>query len=735
MARLSDEYYERKCFLKTGTVPTQTVMKQRMTPALAKVYFNSMRPKLKVLAGLAPPMKGGGSDWFVPPKELLKGRAVMKPMKKEYLSKLGFDGIAHFGEKIVEDHNRKKAEYRRKKLQENDDYWKNAIDAKCREEREECECMAALHNTNKIELAFHQFCFMYSTSLSNLDDLLFNAAIKDIKRVRAETLKHMQLLYEQMLKQQATTLYDFYEDKLFKEKERLKSQFLCDLEEARLQMSKELHDINVEKHLAIEKLRHLLECQNLACQVYVALKEREECAKEIEESKKKHKKEVKLLKDQIALKDFEIKLETEKAKKRKEFQNVWYKKICEVVKKFQLFVSYSLNELPEYADFFINTEKLLLLQFSEVMENPDHESIFEFDKTQSFHTPIPRPHPYFLFCDRGYRPQVDQELCPKHCTSSASQFPVIVVNKRCIYAACDNFKMFSDKVTEYVSGKRGDDDDFEDDQDYTYTFPIKHTPSDQIQHLKLESSMLQLLQNEWVNVRKLPLQCCGCGVPYCFCSSMDAAVPVEPKPSTPSSHTLESMSSGNKITTRIVELEHEREPKWESFMKYVKTKKCNCSKMVKKHLEEHLPPYMRQMSAYEAPDLPHYEMCDLETLKKMVKQARGKRTPPSASEPPEPRTRDVGIQFSDLNFDYLCTCLSEDEADKFLQVFIKGSQMYDSSLAQRQFRVMSGSLTPSYMDAPSPSFATRRAYSLRDLLDGSPELEMIFKKTDCKFDD
>ncbi|XP_060805720.1 uncharacterized protein LOC132902882 [Amyelois transitella] len=736
MSKLSDEYYERNCFLKTETVPTQSVMKKRMTPALAKVYFNSMRPKLKVLAGLAPPMKGGGNDWFIPPEELLKGRVVMKPMKKEFLSKLGFDGIAHFGEKIVADHNRRMAEYKKKKLQESDEYWKNTIDAKCRQEKEECEMNAARENTKKIELAFHQYCFMYSTSLTKLEDLLFTAAIRDIKRVKAEALQYMRTRYETMLKQQATTLYDYYTERLMNEKDRLKSEFIRNLEEARTNLGHQIHDINVEKHLAIEKLRNLLECQNLACQVYVALKEREVCAKEIQELKQIHTKETRRLKEQMAVKDFEIQLAREKEQKRLEFQNIWYKKICEVVKKFQLFVSYSLKELPEYADFFINTEKLLLMQFNEIVESPvECGNIFECEKQSSFHTPIPQPHPYFLFCDKSYKPNIDQNLCPKHCTSSASQLPVIVVNKRCIYAACDTFEMFTDKVIRYMHGKRGDDSDFADYRDYRYSVPVKCTQSDQIHELKLESSLLQLLQNEWTNVRKLSLECCKCKIPYCFCSRLDASpLPNNPEPSTVSSQTLKSLPSGNKIVLRSVELEHERQPKWESFMEYVKSKKCKCSKMAKKHLQEHLPPYMRQMSIYEAPDLPNYEICDLDTLRKLVKRAQGKRTPPPEPEKPEPRTRDVETQYSDLNLEYLCTCLSDEEADNFLQTFIRESKLFDSNLTKTRCKVVSASLTPSYLGQETPSFATRRAYSLKDLLDESPKLEEIFRKKDCKFD-
>lgn len=83
MNDLSDNYYLRKCHLQRDQVPTQTMMKTKMSPALAAIYFNSMTPKLRIVAGLEPLLKGGGTDWYVPPEELLKGRSVLKPIEKK----------------------------------------------------------------------------------------------------------------------------------------------------------------------------------------------------------------------------------------------------------------------------------------------------------------------------------------------------------------------------------------------------------------------------------------------------------------------------------------------------------------------------------------------------------------------------------------------------------------------------------------------------------------------------
>lgn len=733
MFKLSDNYYLRKCFLEREQVPTQSVMIKTMAPPLAAVYFKSMTPKLRVLAGFDPPMKGGGNDWYQPPKDVLEGRAVLKPVKNEYIKKLSYEGIGFFGEKFVADHHKQTEEEKKKVLLESDINWKKTIEVSCRQQWEDSSKEAAKQNTEAIQSAFRDFVALYTTSITKIEQILFDAAVKDVKAMREEAFDKMKKHYASLLQQQATMLYDRYTDKLMKEKARLKANFILKVEESRTSMGERIHDLNVDKHIVVEKLRKLLESQNLACQVYVALKEREECRKEIKRSQYEHKKKIKILKEQIALKDFEVRLAQEKQKKRLEFVQIWQKKVCHVVKKFQTFVSFCLNTLPDHADFFIDMEKLMMLQLNEALENPSAENIFEFDD-EEFHTPIAKPHPFYLFCDKGYKPEIDQSLCPKHCTSSASQFPVIIVNKRLIYGACDNFEKFTDKVTQFVHGHRGDDADFGDEHEYNLDVPVKFTSSQQLLELKLESSLLKVLQNELPNVKEVPVDCCVCKIPYCFCTcppharKMSANVQQETK-KVPS---LQSISSGKKIETRSVELKHDREPKWESYMNYVQPKKCKCSKIAKKHLEENLPAYMRIKSVFETSDIPNYEMCDVDTLRKLVKKAQGKRphTPPPAKVPS--KTHEMGTQYSDQGFESLCSCFSDDEVDKFFRELAEGTKVLKET--ENNFKIIGDDVSPSYLSRSTSCFATECANSLRNLLDDSPELEEIFKKKDCNYE-
>lgn len=732
MYKLHENYYHRKCYFEREQVPTQTVMKNKMNPPLANVYFKSMTPKLKVLAGLEPPMKGGGTEWYMPPKDLLKSKAVLKPVKKEHLFKLGFNGIDFFGEKIMQDHQDSMEEEKRRVLLESDINWKNTIVASCRQQWEDTSKEEALKNTQKIQDAFQEFTTLYTTSITKIEELLFDAAKQEIEAVRNKAFNDMHKKYEKLVKDQATMLYDRYTEKLMKEKARLKSEFINAVEESRTSMGNRLHDINVEKHVAVEKLRNLLECQNLACQIYVALKEREECEKEIDLSKHEHKKRVKLLKEQIAMKDFEIQLELEKEAKRQEFIKIWKKKICHVVKKFQMFVGYCLHTLPDHAEFFINMEKLMLLQLNEAAEDPSVESIIVAEKDE-FHTPVPRPHPFFLCSDKGYKPQLDQNLCPKHCTSSASQMPVVVVNKRCIYAACDNFELYTDKVTQFIHGHRGDDIDLDDDHDYKFDVPIKYTKKQMRQEIKQGSSLMQILQEDIANVNQFSTYCCACRLPYCFCSPLRATKAAMSEGATPEKISTRTVPSvGRLIETRSVELAHEREPKWDSYLEYVEPKKCRCANTAKKHLREHMPVYMRNMSPYDAPDLPHYEICPLRTLKKLVKKARGIKSPPPSPAKVPSKTKDVCTQYSDNEFDNLCACFSDDEFVKLFQTLDKGSKMFD--MDAKTCDVVDGSVEGSYLSKTASSFATQRAYSLRNILDAEPDLEELFKKEGCSFD-
>ncbi|CAH2089760.1 unnamed protein product [Euphydryas editha] len=726
MPKLSENYYLRKYYLENEKVPTQSIMKDKMSPMLANVYFKLMTPKLKILAGLEPPMKGGGSDWYLPPKDLLDGRAVMKPLHRKYLSKLGFSGIDYFGEKIVQDHEQQMEEEKQQVLLENDIRWKKHIEISCREQWDESSKEQSKENTVKIQQAFQEFTTLYRTSITKIESILSDAAPKQIERLKKEAFDKMSLQYETLLKKQATMLYDRYTDKLENEKTKLKDEFISAIENLRTEMGNKLHDINLEKHVAVEKLRVLLQCQNLACQVYVALKEREECKKEMELSKHEHEKKMKVFAAKMKMQDFEIKLAKEKEKKKEEFLLVWQKKVCHVVKKFQEFVKYCLHTLPDHAEFFINMEKLMLLQLSETLENPSVENIFILEE-EPFQSPVPKPHPFYLFCDKGYKAKVEADLCPKHCTSSASQFPVIVVNKKFIYSACDNFYKFAENVNQVLERRRGNDDDFIDDHDYIFDIPIKCTSSDQLRELKLESSLMQLLQEEFPNPRDVKIECCVCKIPTCYCDS-------PPKKQsykffeTNELETWHRKDLGPKKVPRSVLLDHEREPKWESYIEYILPKRCHCAKRAKKDLKEHLPAYMRNMSTYNRPDLPFYETCTLDRLKKLVKRTQGRNSPIIVAEKAESKTKNISTQYSDDEFEFLCTCFSDEEAEKLLKNLLK-----DTNIGQNKakFKIVEDSISSMQLQKSPRTFARDRARSLRHLLDDAPELEEIFMKEKC----
>lgn len=729
MYSLHENYYHRKCFFERKQVPTQSVMKNKMQVPLAHVYFKSMNWNLKVLAGLEPPMKGGGPEWYMPPDELLACRAVLHPEQHDVLKKLSHQGIYLYGEKLLQKYYKSLQREKEEALYENDLKWKKAIEESNRHQYQESSKYQAYQNSTKIRNAFHEFETLYRTATTNIETLIFDSAIQEIERVREEAYQKMKKKFEKLVHQQATMLYDKYIDKLTREKARLKGQFVKEVDTIHTDMGNQLHDINVEKHVAVEKLRNYLECQNLACQIYVALKEREACTKELELSKYEHKKKMKEMTRKLEMKNLEIQHERDEEIKRHKFNLIWRNKVCHVVKKFQMFVEYCLKLLPQHAEFFINMEKLMLLQLNEAMDNPSTESIIE----TSIEHPVlmPRPHPFFLCCDRGFKPKLDDTLCPKHCTSSASQFPVIVVNKRFLYAACDNFQMYSEKINDFILGHRGDPFDLEDDHDYSYDIPFKYTSETAINELKLESSLMQVLQQEIANIKKVHIECCVCKIPNCFCSptrpskiSLPPMAPVNPE---------EPPREGKKIEPRSEELKVHREPKWESYMEYVLPKRCNCAKRAKKHLNENLPAYMKNMSPYDVPDLPNYEPCDLEDIKRLVKKTRSKyeKEEPMPDKEVSPRTRDVGTQWSDHEFDILCTCFSESELAQLMDTLVRDSMMFDPDKAGERCSIVRLSASSSDMGKTASTFATDRAYSLRKLLDKDSELEQIFMKKSC----
>ncbi|KAJ8717404.1 hypothetical protein PYW08_005803 [Mythimna loreyi] len=740
MFNLSDNYNLRKCFLQREQVPTQSMIREKMTPALAAVYFESMSPKLKVLAGLEPRLKGGGNNWYVAPDELLEGRVVLKPIRRDILSKLSSTAVETIGAALFQKHRKAMDLQIEQALIESDSDWRNNIIVRTNQLWDDLVAAATKKNTEHIRKLFHRFTYLYRQSLGKIEILFHESAISEIKNTRENAILEMKNKYSTILKHQATLLYDEYEKKLQEEKLILKNEFTHNLEVTRTDMADTIHDLNVDKHRAIETLKHCLRSQNLACAVYIALKEREECSQEIKMLKRIQKKKVDFMTETIQMQDFEIYLEQEKEKKREEFRNIWRKKVCHVLKSFQMFVSYCLHMLPEHAEFFINLEKLMLLQLNETLEDPEVASIIE-EETEQFHTPVPQPKPFYLFCDRGYKAQAERNLCPKHSgTSTPSGIPVIIVNKRCLYAACDNFEKFGNKIREFIHGKRGDDADFQDDNVYEQLVPVKYGSSQKLFELKLESSLLQVLQQEVTNLEmdedKAPVKCHSCGLPWCVPCPVPSppAVPVydvkKNKPgssSIPSSTITSSKVSYEKLHLigRSVKLDHEREPKWDSFCKYVRPKVCSCAKTTKKHLPENVPLYMRQMR-YEQPEMPGYEMCSIEELKTLVEKARKvkKRGYPLVPVSMSSKTRDVGIQYYDPLIEEMCTCYSDDELTKFLnnvQLIVSPKYNFDT-------------MSPSFLSRRVSSFAISRAQSLKKLVQNLSELKFMFKKGDnCDF--
>ncbi|KAJ8717406.1 hypothetical protein PYW08_005805 [Mythimna loreyi] len=724
MARYSDNYYLRQCYLRQEQVPTISVIKKTMTPPLADVYFKSMKPRIKELAGLEPPLKGGGGDWYQPPEDLLNSRAVLKPIKKNVLSKLNHQGVISVGTTLFSNHRKAMDAEIEQALQDSDEKWRKDITKTTSELFDDLAAAATKSNTKHLIEGFDRFSLLYQRTMAKIEILFHESAITEIKNTRENAILEMKYKYSTILKHQATLLYDAYEKKLQEKKNQLKDEFMKKVEAIHTSMADKIHDLNFDKHRAVESLRHYLQCQNLACGVYVALKERETCSYEIEKLERKQKKKVGILQDTIQMKDYEIHLAGKKELKRLEFCDIWRKKVCLVVKSFQRFVLYCLQMLPDHAEFFINMEKLMLLQLNETLEDPEASSIIE-EERELFHTPVPQIKPFYLFCDRSYKAPVQEDLCPKRSgISTPSDLPAIIVNKRCLYAACDNFEQFRNKIREFLHGNRGDDADFEDDNVYEHFVPVKYGSSQKLKELKLESSLLQILQQELGNMEidedKAPVMCDSCGLPWCV------PCPVTCQPAVAvavlGNEKIDEASHDKiHLVGRNVKLDHEREPKWNSYLRHIEPKMCSCAKTAKKHLSVNLPVYMRRMS-YGAPEIPGYEICSIEELKKLVKATR--RPVISPVQFPA-KTKDMGTQCVDEEYDTLCTCFADRDLSRF------SIDLKTLSLAHTD--TYRDSVSSSYLTKMTDSFAMSRAQSLRNLIELT-EIKEILSRKHCVFE-
>uniref|UniRef100_A0A2A4JT74 Uncharacterized protein n=1 Tax=Heliothis virescens TaxID=7102 RepID=A0A2A4JT74_HELVI len=398
--------------------------------------------------------------------------------------------------------------------------------------------------------------------------------------------------------------------------------------------------------------------------------------------------------------------------------------------------------LPEHAEFFINLEKLMLLQLNEVLENPTAESIITI-KEEQFVSPVPQAIPFYMFCDRGFRAQVDQNLCPKHGgTSTTTQMPAIIINRRFLYANCDNFDLFTNKIKDYIHGNRGDDVDINDDIKYENLVPVTYTPSQQLKEIQLESSLLNVVKQEIVQLTSdIPKDinvCDYCKNPLCFCTDLpdETATSKNKLDLSQKSKSSEKITASHKISSTSKSMQyHEREPKWDSYFTHVEPKACPCSKIAKKTLEHNFPVYMRQVntSVYQPPYMPHYEMCSVDTLKALVKGARKKYSPDREIEPEEAQIetkKDMSTQYIEPEIEKLCTCFSDPEVEYLFNSnpFIDPNPKHVGASREIGCRLVGSDISPTFLNRRAQSFAMDRARSLRILLGEEPELQVLFKR-------
>uniref|UniRef100_A0A2A4JUV3 Uncharacterized protein n=1 Tax=Heliothis virescens TaxID=7102 RepID=A0A2A4JUV3_HELVI len=718
MCNLSENYRLRECYLQRDEVPTQSVIRKTMGP-LADVFLKTLCPRRKVLIGLEPPLKGGGGDWYVTPENLLQGRAVLKPVKKKTLAKLNHHGIDLIGTNLYQTRCKNNERDRDNALSDADSFRRCSVISECKQLENDLHDALAKEVKTRITNTCDDFSRLYRKSLSSIEKLFHESAIAEIKKNRENAIQLMRTKYSEDLKRQAMDLYDNYEKKLMEEKSKLRADFEEKVEIIHTHLSHIIHDINVDKHVTVDHLKQYYERQNLACMVYVSLKEKEMCLAEMEDSKRKHQKEAKKLAGTIAIKDYEIYISRQNEKKRQDFLIKWYKKVSSVIKHFQNFVTYCLVKLPEHAEFFINMEKLMLLQINDVLENPSAESIIRFE--EQFSTPVPQAKPFYLVCDTGYKARVDRDLCPRHSgTSSTAQLlPAIIINKKCLYAACDNFEQFTNKIKAYIH--RYDNEDIPDDLIYEHFQRFKYTPSQQQLQLKMQSSLMQVLQEEIDYMKQLPFKCSYCEMPLCVCSST-------PRPSVCSSGRID-VSSESPIHLTPSQLKmHEQEPKWESFINYVKPKRCACGKTNVKDLEHNLPVYMRKMK-FGPPEVPEYEICPVSTLKELVKNARGEVPAPPPQPPPVPSKmyEDESTQTMDP-YQRICTCYkTETEISRMLRSVLSDAANVEQTWTDKH-RLVGEELSPSFMAHDLGEFATARAQSLVNVLKDMPDLEVMFDR-------
>lgn len=581
MSKIHEDYYLRKYYLENSKMPTQKMMTRKMGETLSSFYFNEMNDKLKALAGIELRTPLGAGNWCASPADILKGKNALKSVTKDFISHLKYINPYVLGEQVLRTESRLIKLRNQKVVAQNTQQWKEIIKKKCEEHEEIFTKEIVSDYKRNINVELKKCYATYMESMKQIENILRYSATNAVKQFREQTWELVKGYYKMQLQKQEIDLTDKYRNVLHKKKDKLRHKFIYNLQLNRTKAMAVIHDVKVEKLQTVEKLRNYFAYQNLACQLYVFLMEKEECERQKNELVNVHTEKINKLNTKMEVLEEELCNAKKKETKQRENYKYVEEKVYEIIRKFQLFVTYCLKLMPEHAEFFVNMENLMFLQLNESLDNSSSESIL-FEEKPTEIQENDKVETYLIFDNNP----------------DTLNVPMFMINKHCVCAVCGNNKDLT-KIRDSAE-KLFEEKNF----DYSCFKPVKCKSQHEIKELKLESSLMRIIKNEIKYLECITNPCCHCKKKECNCS-------------------LRFYSEAIAGVDESTNYETIYRPRRSVTKQYLGEcpKSCKCQELAKKELIERLPPYMLKVPNSE-PVLCNYEPCTPQELHHLITQSK-----------------------------------------------------------------------------------------------------------------
>lgn len=228
------------------------------------------------------------------------------------------------------------------------------------EERLSCE--------NKINELCSKFNTILFESLLHIEQRLFKKEKHRFKVFKQQLKEKYENEQKRFMEREVQNVSKEFMKELQRNEEEMKENFVNNLKKMQWQMNNHVFRQKLQYENSLNRLRHSLECKNIANIMYVLCMERKKCAQEKEHFVQDYNREISKLK--IANKQNTEKIVILMNKLEENYSQLHLREEClrELVKQYQKLIYFALRSAPTQAEFLLSVEQLLLFDLSETIK-------------------------------------------------------------------------------------------------------------------------------------------------------------------------------------------------------------------------------------------------------------------------------------------------------------------------------------------------------------------------------